>query len=385
MRTGAAVLICVLLVVAAPASAQTYPSKTVRLIAPFARGRRIGSRRGGWCWGGDGARTPGLWHCVQLGFAVALVAAALFKAGALFAQPYPSKTVRLIAPFAPGGATDVLARLTAQKLGERWNQSVIVDNRVGAGGHIGAELASRAAPDGYTLLVAGTPHAIGMTLYKKLAYDLAKDLAPANRIATYPSAIAVHPSLPVKNVKELIALAKARPGQLNFGSAGVGSPNGLALELFKTMAKVSMVHIPYKGGSGQMVSELLSGQVQLASIGLPPAMPYVKTGRLRVIAVTGTARSALLPEAPTVNESGLPGFEVTSWYGVFGPAALPKEIVAKLNADVAAILGAADLKERLAGLGAEPGSMSQEAFARYVREEVIKWAKVVKESGATPD
>ena len=301
------------------------------------------------------------------------------------AQTYPSRAVRLIAPFAPGGATDVLARLAAQKLGERWGHTVIVDNRVGAGGHIGAELASRAAPDGYTLVVAGTPHAIGMSLYQKLAYDLVKDLAPANRIATYPSAIVVHPSLPAKNVKELIALAKARPGQLNFGSAGVGSPNGLALELFKTMANVKMVHIPYKGGSGQMVTELLSGQVQLASIGLPPAMPYVTSGRLRVIAVTGMARSALLPSAPTVNESGLPGFDVTSWYGIFGPAALPKDIVAKLNADIAAILSAPDLKERLATLGAEPGSMSQEAFARYVREEVTKWTKVVKDSGATPD
>jgi tripartite-type tricarboxylate transporter receptor subunit TctC len=300
-------------------------------------------------------------------------------------QTFPTRTVRMIAPFAPGGATDVLARLTAQKLGERWGQTVIVDNRVGAGGHIGAEVASRAAPDGYTLLVAGTPHAIGMSLYQKLGYDLAKDLAPANRIATYPSAIVVHPSLPVKNVKELIALAKGRPGQLNFGSAGVGSPNGLALELFKTMAKVDMVHIPYKGGSGQMVTELLSGQVQLASIGLPPAMPYVSSGRLRVIAVTGTTRSALLPASPTVNESGLPGFDVTSWYGVFGPAALPKDIVAKVNADVAAILGAQDLKDRLATLGAEPGSMSTEAFARYVREEITKWTKVVKDSGATPD
>ena len=301
------------------------------------------------------------------------------------AQTYPVKTVRLIAPFAPGGATDVLARLAAQKLSERWGQTVITDNRVGAGGHIGAELAARSAPDGYTLLVAGTPHAIGMSLYKKLAYDLVKDLAPANRIATYPSAIAVHPSLPAKNVKELIAIAKARPGQLNFGSAGVGSPNGLALELFQTMAKVKMQHIPYKGGSGQMVSELISGQVQLASIGLPPVMPYVKSGRLRVIAVTGMERSALLPQTPTVNESGLPGFDVTSWYGIFGPAALPKDIVAKINADVAAILNAPDLKERLSALGAEPGSMSVDAFNQYVRQEITKWAKVVKDSGATPD
>jgi tripartite-type tricarboxylate transporter receptor subunit TctC len=301
------------------------------------------------------------------------------------AQTYPAKTVRLIAPFAPGGATDVLARLAAQKLSERWGQTVIVDNRVGAGGHIGAELAARAAPDGYTLLVAGTPHAIGMTLYKKLAYDLVKDLVGANRIATYPSAIAVHPQLPAKNVKELIAIAKARPGQLNFGSAGVGSPNGLALELFQTMAKVKMTHIPYKGGSGQMVSELISGQVQLASIGLPPVMPYVKSGRLKVIAVTGMTRSDLLPQTPTVHESGLPGFDVTSWYGIFGPAALPKDIVAKLNADVAAILNAPDLKQRLDGLGAEPGSMSVDAFNKYVREEVTKWAKVVKDSGATAD
>ena len=310
---------------------------------------------------------------------------AMLVAAPALSQSYPAKTVRLIAPFAPGGATDVLARLVAQKLTERWGQQVIVDNRVGAGGHIGAELASRAAPDGYTLVVAGTPHAIGMSLYKKLAYDLAKDLAGANRIATYPSAIAVHPSLPVKNVKELIALARARPDQLNFGSAGVGSPNGLALELFKTMAKVKMTHVPYKGGSGQMVTELISGQVQLASIGLPPAMSHVKSGRLRVIAVTGMARSPLLPATPTVNESGLPGFDVTSWYGVFGPAALSKDILAKLNADVAAILNSPDLKERLAGLGAEPGAMAVDAFGRYVRDEITKWAKVVKDSGASVD
>jgi tripartite-type tricarboxylate transporter receptor subunit TctC len=307
-----------------------------------------------------------------------------FPAAAL-AQDYPRKTVRVIAPFAPGGATDLLARLVSQKLSERWSQSVIIDNRTGAGGHIGAEVAARSPPDGYTLLVAGAPHAIGMSLYKKLNYDLAKDLAPISNLATYPSAIVVHPSLPVKSVKDLVALAKARPGQLNFGSAGSGSPNHLAIELFKTMARVSMVHVPYKGGSGQMVGDLIAGQVQLASIGLPPAMPYVKTGRLRVIAVTGAKRSPLLPDAPTVAEAALPGFDVTSWYGMFGPAALPKDLVMKVNADIAAALATPDMKERLASSGADPAPTTPEDLGKLVRAEVAKWAKVVADSGAKVD
>jgi tripartite-type tricarboxylate transporter receptor subunit TctC len=315
-------------------------------------------------------------------FAPALLAGCVAIAAA---QDYPRKAVRVIAPFAPGGATDLLARLVTQKLSDRWGQSVLVDNRTGAGGHIGAELAARAAPDGYTLLVAGAPHAIGMSLYRKLSYDLAKDLAPISNLATYPSAIVVHPSLPVRTVKDLIAIAKAQPGQLNFGSAGSGSPNHLALELFKTMAKVNMVHVPYKGGSGQMVGDLLAGHVQLASIGLPPAMPHIKAGKLRVIAVTGAKRSPLLPEAPTVSEGGLTGFDVTSWYAMFGPAALPRDIVAKVNADIAAILAAPDIKERLASSGADPAPTSPEELGRLVREEIAKWAKVVAESGAKID
>ena len=301
------------------------------------------------------------------------------------AQDYPRKTVRVIAPFSPGGATDLLARLVSQKLAERWGHPVVVDNRTGAGGHIGAEVAARSAPDGYTLLVAGAPHAIGVSLYRKLGYDLAKDLAPISNLATYPSAIVVHPSLPVKSVKDLLALARLRPGQLNFGSAGSGSPNHLAIELLKTMAKVSMVHVPYKGGSGQMVGDLLAGQVQLASIGLPPAMPHIKTGRLRVIAVTGTTRSPLLPEAPTVAEAGLPGFDVTSWYGLFAPAAVPRDIVNKLNADIGAILASADMKERLATSGADPAPTTPEDFGRLVRAEIAKWSKVVADSGARID
>ena len=298
---------------------------------------------------------------------------------------YPRKTVRVIAPFAPGGATDLLARLVSQKLSERWGQSVLVDNRTGAGGHIGAELAARSTPDGYTLLVAGTPHAIGVSLYRKLAYDLARDLAPVSNLATYPSAIVVHPSLPVRSIKDLMALAKSRPGQLNFGSAGSGSPNHLALELFKTMARVSMVHVPYKGGSGQMLGDLLAGQVQLASLGLPPAMPHLKSGKLRAIAVTGAKRSPLLPDAPTVAEAGLPGFDVTSWYGMFGPAALARELVTKLNADIAAVLATPDMRERLAGSGADPAPSTPEDLGKLVREEIAKWSKVVAESGAKID
>ena len=291
----------------------------------------------------------------------------------------------MVAPFAPGGATDVLARIVSQKLGERWGQTVIVDNRPGAGGNIGAELAARSAPDGYTLVVAGAPHAINMTLYSKLTYDLVRDLVGVNRIASYPSAIVVHPSLPAKTRKELIALARKRPGELNFGSAGPGSPNRLAIELFMMMAKIKMVHIPYKGGSGQMVGDLLAGQVQLASIGLPPSMAYINAGKMRAIAVTGMSRSALLPNVPTVNEAGLPGFDVTSWYGLFAPAALPKNLVAKINGDIAAILDTADMKQRLEKLGADPGPMSPEDFGKFVRAEVEKWAKVVKESGAKVD
>ena len=300
------------------------------------------------------------------------------------AQEYPNKPIRMVAPFAPGGATDLLARVIGQKMGERFGQSVLIDNRTGAGGNIGAEIVAKAPPDGYTLLLGGVPHAIGMSLYRKLGYDLAKDLAPIAMIATFPSAIVLHPSLPAKSVKELIGLARTQPGQLNFGSAGNGSPNHLALELFNTMARVKMTHVPYKG-TGQMVIDLVAGQLQLASMGFPAALPNVKAGKLRVIAVTSASRSPLLPDVPTVAETGLPGFDVTSWYGVFGPAALSPDIALKLNTEIAAMTVAPDVKERLAQLGAEPAKMSPDEFGRYVKAEVARWAKVVKESGARLD
>ncbi|MGZ5095840.1 MAG: Bug family tripartite tricarboxylate transporter substrate binding protein [Burkholderiales bacterium] len=309
----------------------------------------------------------------------------LLTAGsAVWAQDYPVKPIRMVAPFAPGGATDILARVVGQKMTERFGQTIIIDNRVGAGGNIGAEIVARSVPDGYTLLMGGVPHAISMSLYRKLGYDLTKDLAPIAMIATFPSAIVLHPSLPAKSVKDLIALAKTQPGQLNFGSAGNGSPNHLALELFNTMAQVKMTHVPYKG-TGQMVIDLVAGQLQLASMGFPTALQNVKAGKLRVIAVTSAARSPLLPDVPTVAETGLPGFDVTSWYGIFGPPALPRDIITRLNSEVSTMVTAPDVKERLAQLGAEPANLTPEAFGRYVRAEVTRWGKVVKESGARLD
>jgi tripartite-type tricarboxylate transporter receptor subunit TctC len=312
---------------------------------------------------------------------LALLLIASFAVGAALAQDYPSKPVRIVVPFSPGGSTDTLARIVGQKLTERSGQPVIIENRAGAGGNIGAEQVAKSAPDGYTLLLGGVPHAISASLYSKLRYDLARDLTAIAEVASFPSAIVLHPSLPANSVEQLIALARARPGQLSFGSAGNGSPNHLALELFQTMAGVSMVHVPYKG-SGQLVGDLLAGQVQLASMGLPVAVPHVQSGKLRAIAVTGAARSPLLPEVPTVSEAGLPGFEVTSWYGVFGPVGLPADIVVKLNAEIGSAVTALEVKERLAALGAEPSVKAPDQFGRYVRQEITKWAKVVKDSGA---
>ena len=299
----------------------------------------------------------------------------------LRAQDYPNRPVRMIDPFSPGGSTDILARITAQKLTDRMGRPFLVENRAGGGGHIGAEMVAKSTPDGYTLLVAGVPQAIGMTLYKKLNYDLAKDLAPITQIATFPSLIVVHPSLPVKNMKELIALARARPGELNFG-ANPGSPNHLAIELINTMAKVKMTFIGYKG-AGPSVADAVAGQIQVVSAGFPSVIGYVQAGRLRAIAVTSQARSPVLPDVPTANESGLPGYSVTSWYGLFAPPGTPAPIIDKLNSEVATVLKAPDVTERLATMGAQAAPTTPEEFGRIVRSEIARWAPVVKASGAS--
>ena len=308
---------------------------------------------------------------------VALIAFALPS----FAQDYPAKPVRIVDPFAPGAATDILARITAQKLTERLGRQFVVENRTGGGGHIGAEFVVKSAPDGYTLLAAGVPHAIGMSLYKNLNYDLGKSLAPITQLATFPSVITVHPSIPAKTLKDLIALARARPGELNFG-ANTGSPNHLAIELINTQAKVKMTFVPYKGAAPS-VTDAVAGQIQVVSAGLPSVIGFVQNGRLRPIALTASTRSPLLPNVPTVAESGLPGYHVTSWYGLFAPLGTPPAIISRLNTETAASLKSPDVTERLSQMGATAAPSSPEEFGKLVRDEIARWAPVVKASGAT--
>ena len=306
-------------------------------------------------------------------------------AGGAWAQAYPVKPIRLVVPFPPGGATDIHARAVAQKLTDAWGQSVIVDNRPGAGGNIGSELVAKAAPDGYTLEMGtvGT-HAINASLYSKMPYDHVRDFAPVILVAGVPNVLVVNPGLPVNSVQELIAYAKANPGKLNFASSGSGTSIHLAGELFKVMAGVQMTHVPYKGSSPAL-QDLLGGQVQLMFDNLPPSLPHIKAGKLRALGVTSATRAPALPDVPTIAESGLPGFEASSWFGVLAPAGTPPAIIAKLNAEIAKWLDTPEAKEKMLALGANAAGGTPEDFAKHIAAETAKWAKVVKESGAKVD
>jgi len=314
----------------------------------------------------------------------AMVAA--FATPMAMAQPvYPNKPIRMIVPFPPGGPNDILGRVVAAKLTEQLGQQVVVDNRGGAGGIIGAEIAARSAADGHTLLLSGTASmAINPGLHKKLPYVPLKDFAPISMLATAPSLLTVHPSLAVRSVKDLITLAQAKPGKLNFVSAGHGTPPHLAGELFKSMTGVDMVHVPYKGG-GPALADLLAGQVELYFSGISSVLPFVKENRLRGVAVTSAKRTAVLPDTPTVSESGLPGFEVSNWYAVAAPAATPPAIIKRLNAEILTVLTVPELKKRFFELAADPFGSTPEQLAAYNRTELVKWARAIKAAGITPE
>jgi len=300
-------------------------------------------------------------------------------------QGLTDKVVRVVVPFAPGGSTDIVARITAQKLSERLKTQVVIDNRGGGGGNIGSDLVAKAPPDGHTLLI-GTVGSltINPTLYKRMPYDPQKDLSPIAYFGSTPNILVVHPSLPVKSVRELISFARSKPGQLNYASAGTGGSVHLAGELFKSMAKVDMIHVPYKG-SGPALIDLLGGHTQLMFSTMPPALPHAKSGRLRALGMTGVRRSPLVPDLPTIAESGLPGYEITQWWGLLGPAGMSGAIVTRLNSDVNAILQQADVKERFAAEGADTAPNTPQWFAAFMKSETVKWGKVVRASGATAD
>jgi len=299
------------------------------------------------------------------------------------AENYPVRPVKIVVPYPPGGSNDIIARILAQKLGEKEGQSFFVENRAGASGNIGAEVVATSAADGYTLLVtAPPPLTTNVALYKSLPFDPATAFAPVALLATVPIVLMVHPSLPVKNVQELIALAKAKPGTLNFGSSGIGSTNHLAGELLKSMTGIDIVHVPYKGAAPAM-NDLIAGHIPMMFDNMPAVLPQVKGGAVRAIAVAGAKRAAALPDVPTVAESGVPGFEAFSWFGSVAAAKTPAPVLEKLESDIAAILATPDMKTRLADLGAEPGSVTGAAFGQFLAADRAKWTKIIQISGAT--
>ena len=315
--------------------------------------------------------------------AIALAAATLSLGAA--AQAYPTKPITIVVPFSAGGTTDILARLVGQYLTTELGQPVVVDNKAGAGGNIGGALAAKAPADGYTLFMGtvGT-HAINAALYKKMPFDHVKDFAPLSRVANVPNLLVAHPSQPFKTVPEMIAYAKANPGKINFGSPGNGASPHLSGELFKSMAKVELTHIPYKG-SAPAVSDLLGNQIAIMFDNMPSVIPHVRSGKLRAIAISTAKRSPELPDVPTIAEAGVPGYEAVSWFGLFAPAATPKPVLDKLSAALSKVLANPEVQKKISAQGGETVNETPAQFAAFIRSETTKWGKVVKESGATVD
>ena len=303
------------------------------------------------------------------------------------AQTYPARGIRFVVTFPPGGTTDILAREIGARMQETWKQTVVIDNRPGAGGNLGADIVAKAAPDGYTILLGtnGT-HAINPSLYTKMPYDAIRDFAPLTLIASVPNIFISHPSVPAKTMQDIVALARAQPGKVIYASSGTGTPQHLSVELFKSMAKIDMVHVPYKGASPAVLA-VLSGEVALSCPSLPSAgiATHVGSGRLRGLAVTGAKRSPTLPQVPTMIEIGYPAFDVVTWFGVLAPAGTPADIVSRLNAEIVRILGMPDVRERLAAQGVDILTSTPEQYLNYIKTETVRWAKVVRDAGAKLD
>lgn len=315
---------------------------------------------------------------------LALLCAIGLAAGSAAAQQYPVRPIRLLVPSTPGGSVDTLARTIGPKLSERWGQQVVVENRAGAGGAIAAETTAKSPPDGYTLML-GTIASLGtnVSLMKKLPYDPVKDFAPVTLVATQNLVLTVHPSLPVKSVRELVKFAQSRPGQLTFASAGNGTGSHLSGELFKLLAGVELLHIPYKGVAPALV-DVISGQVSMSFPSILTSLPQVQSGRLRALAVSGAQRSAALPDLPTMMEAGVKDYESATWYGIVAPAATPSEIVSKLNTEIVAILKQPDTRERIARDGADPVGNTPQQFGAFMKSEIEKWRKVIRAAGIQP-
>jgi len=297
------------------------------------------------------------------------------------AQTWPAKAVRVVVPFPPGGAADTLIRPLTVKLADALGQQFVADARPGANGNIAAEIVARAAADGYTLMFGNSSLPISVSLYDKLSFDVLKDFTPVSLVAMTPSVLVVHPSLPVRSIKDLVALAKKQPNKLNFASGGVGNTMHLAAALLDSMAGIQMTHVPYKG-AGPAIVDVIAGQCDMVFVNIAPVLGHIRAGKAVPIAVTSKTRSTVLPEVPTVAESGMPGYESTTWYGFLGPAGLPREVVTKLNAAIVSAVAGKDLRERYIALGAEPETSTPEAFATLIRNDILAWAKVVKAAGA---
>jgi tripartite-type tricarboxylate transporter receptor subunit TctC len=316
-------------------------------------------------------------------FSVFLFAGLL--SGAAFGQDYPTRPIRLVVPSSAGaGVTDIMARLIGQKLTERFGQQVVVDNKPGASGILGSEVVAKAPPDGYTLLIANVSLIVNPYLYARMPYDPLVDFMPVTMVNTAPQQLVVHPSVPAKTVAELIAYAKAKPGQLNYGSGGIGSTPFLAAELFKSITGIDVVHVPYKGG-GPAIAELVGGQLTFMIENVPGTMPFVKDGKLRSLAVTSLQRSPLAPDVPTMIEAGVPGYEMSAWNAVFAPKGTPPAIVARLQTEIARVLSTREMKEQLAGLGAEPVGNTPEELAAFLKTDKARWGKVIQERGIKPE